>query len=188
MLSEFKLETMSSRYGKEYTPAVAVLGDKTNIFSVLSQHFKEKESFVVDNTRQLSDILKNKRRQKVKVETLLLMDEPSEKLFFRTPEMIECVNMGNRYKLLSILSKQNCKDISPVVRQFLDFVFVTETEGDLVVRKDLWEGYCSIVPTFKLFNEYMNKYGCLVVDRTSVECCIFWYKNSKNSKKRKVVD
>lgn len=185
MLNEFKLETMSSRYGKEYTPAVAVLGDKTNIFSVLSEYFKEKESFVVDNTRQLSDILKNKRRQKVKVETLLLMNEPIEKSFFRTPEMMECVNMGNRYKLLTVMSTQNCKDISPVVRQCIDFVFITETEGDLVVRKDLWEGYCSIVPTFKLFNEYMNTYGCLVVDNTRIEDCIFWYKNSK---KRKVVD
>ena len=96
---------------------------------------------------------------------------------------------GRHWKIMFILTMQYCMDLPPALRGNIDYVFVLR-ENIIQTQKKLYDKFFGIFPTFKEFQQVMNKctegHDCLVLDNTSlsnkIEDCVFWYRAKPNRK------
>lgn len=91
---------------------------------------------------------------------------------------------GGHHNLSTILSTQHPLLLSPVLRHNSDYVFLFH-ENSIQIRKQLYQYYGNIFPTFQLFNDMMDQYTsidyqCLVIcnriKSNNIADCVFWYK------------
>lgn len=93
-----------------------------------------------------------------------------------------CMN-GRHWALFFAVTMQYCMDLTPDIRNNIDYVFVCR-ENVRNVREKLYKSFFGIFPTFNMFCQVMDacteNYECLVLDNTStsnkIEDCVFWYK------------
>lgn len=92
--------------------------------------------------------------------------------------------MNNRFVRTTLLiSTTGHYSIPPACRANVDYVFLLN-ESSVQSKKQLWERFGGVVPTYKAFEHILNKctsaYGCLVIDNTSrsgkMEDSLFWLK------------
>ena len=94
---------------------------------------------------------------------------------------------GRHWDLFFLLSMQYCLGIPPTLRTCLDYVFILR-EPNLRNRKQLWENYASIFPTFELFCDALDgltqNYHCMVIKNrvlsNKIEDVVFWYKAKRH--------
>jgi hypothetical protein len=90
---------------------------------------------------------------------------------------------GRHWDLFFLLAMQYCLDIPPPLRTALDYIFILR-EPNLRNRKQLWENYASIFPTFNMFcdalDDLTQNYHCMVIKNrvlsNKIEDVVFWYK------------
>jgi len=90
---------------------------------------------------------------------------------------------GRRLNITSIITFHYALRLSPQFRTNLDYVFVFRDDKQYNI-KILYEYFFGCFDTFddfkKVFYEYTNDYGCLVLDNTArstkIEDQVFWYK------------
>lgn len=90
---------------------------------------------------------------------------------------------GRHWDLFFLLAMQYCLDIPPPLRTALDYIFILR-EPNLRNRKQLWENYASIFPTFNMFcdalDDLTQNYHCMVIKNrvlsNRIEDVVFWYK------------
>lgn len=103
----------------------------------------------------------------------LLKKEIQHKLF----------KMGRHMKLWYILSLQYSMDISPALRACIDGVFILR-ESNLKNRKNLYENYGGIIPSFDIFCQLMDalthNYCAMYIHNTTQsndwQDCVYYYK------------
>lgn len=90
---------------------------------------------------------------------------------------------GRHWDLFFLLAMQYCLGIPPTLRTCLDYIFILR-EPNIRNRKQLWENYASIFPTFAMFcdalDDLTQDYHCMVVKNrvlsNKIEDVVFWYK------------
>lgn len=98
---------------------------------------------------------------------------------------------GRHWDLFFILSMQYCLGIPPQLRTCLDYIFILR-EPNLRNRRQLWENYASIFPTFDMFcdalDDLTENYHVMVIKNrvlsSKIEDCVFWYKATPRPKFR----
>lgn len=106
-------------------------------------------------------------------------DDPK---LLKNPTMKGLYKNGRHWKLWWILSLQYAIDLDTSIRPGVDVAFIGR-ESNLNIRKKIYENYASVIPTFNLFCELMDKYtenhGWLVVlnnvQSNKVEDCVFYW-------------
>jgi hypothetical protein len=115
---------------------------------------------------------------------LLIMDDcMSDTKIFKNPDMIDLFKNSRHWNLTSIFSCQYVLDFSPDIRTSLDGIFIFR-EQTQVNREKIYKNFCSIIPTFKIFEVLMNEltqdYSCLYIDNQAIsnnwQDCVFYYK------------
>jgi hypothetical protein len=94
---------------------------------------------------------------------------------------------GRHWDLFFVLAMQYCLDIPPSLRTSLDYVFILR-EPNFRNRKQLWENYASIFPTFNMFcdalDDLTQDYHCMVIKNrvlsNKIEDVVFWYKAARH--------
>lgn len=94
---------------------------------------------------------------------------------------------GRHWDLFFVLAMQYCLDIPPSLRTSLDYIFILR-EPNYRNRKQLWENYASIFPTFNMFcdalDDLTQDYHCMVIKNrvlsNKIEDVVFWYKASRH--------
>ncbi len=89
--------------------------------------------------------------------------------------------------ILNIISISHTHAIPPLFRGNINYMFIF-CESYNMNRKYLYEKYVPFIPTFKIFQElmdkYTNNYGCLVIDlyciTDNIEDYIYWYKANEH--------
>lgn len=102
---------------------------------------------------------------------------------FRKPLVQGIYKNGRNWKLWWILSLQYAVDILPVIITSIDATFIGREPG-LDNRQKIYKKYASVIPTFELFCQLMDKYTddfCWLVVRNNypsnkIEDCIFYWK------------
>jgi len=93
---------------------------------------------------------------------------------------------GRHQQLFCMITLQYVLGIPPELRNNVDYAFIFR-DNNLSNRKRLYENYCSVIPTFEMFNTIMDSvttdgYGCLVINNLArshkLEDCVFWYEAS----------
>jgi len=147
------------------------------------------DSFVYPNLQlsRLTDFLKqqelNKKHLQNPWSVLLIDDCAFETKLFNSELFKELFQNGRHYKFWLILSLQYPSNISPCLRQNIDYTFIYKN-NNINERKKIYENYASVIPTFSLFcaimDEITNDYTALVINNlsqnTDFQECIFWYK------------
>ena len=90
---------------------------------------------------------------------------------------------GRHFNIFFILTMQYPLGIPPALRSNIDYVFVFN-EPSIKNRKKIWEDYCSMIPSFQMFENILDSctqnYECLVVklsgNTSDLRDQVFWYK------------
>ena len=109
------------------------------------------------------------------------MDSPA---LFNSKESLWLFKNLRHVKLSYILSLQYSIDIKPALRACIDGTFILR-ETNEKFRKNLYENYASVIPTYNEFKQLMDQltgdYTALFVDNrttsNNVEDCVFYYKS-----------
>ena len=137
------------------------------------------------------DVLQNFiKRQKIALKftecpwALVLLDDcTDDPRMFRSPLFQGIFKNGRHWALFFIMSLQYCIDVPPAMRVNVDGCFILR-ETNLRSRKQLYENYAGVIPSFKLFCEIMdqitNDYTALFihnqVQSNDWRRCVFWYR------------
>ena len=113
---------------------------------------------------------------------LILDDCMYDNIWKRDKNMRYVFSNGRHQQLLCIITLQYVMGLIPEMRCNVDYTFIFR-ENNLNNRKKLYENYCTVIPTFEIFNSIMDSvtegYGCLVVNNLArsnkLEDCVFWY-------------
>ena len=97
-----------------------------------------------------------------------------------------CMN-GRHWAVFFAVTMQYCLDLTPDIRNNIDYVFVCR-ENVRTNREKIYKSFFGIFPTFAMFSQVMDacteNYECLVLDNTSIsnkiEDCVFWYKAERH--------
>jgi hypothetical protein len=120
---------------------------------------------------------------------LILDDCMYDNIWKKDKNMRYIFQNGRHQQLLCIITLQYVMGIPPELRCNVDYAFIFR-DNNISNRRRLYENYCSIIPTFDMFNSIMDYvttdgYGCLVVNNLSrsskLEDCIFWYEAEQHS-------
>lgn len=147
------------------------------------------DSFVYPNLQlsKVTDFLKqqelNKKHLQNPWSVLLIDDCAFETKLFNSELFKELFQNGRHYKFWLILSLQYPSNISPCLRQNIDYTFIYKN-NNINERKKIYENYASVIPSFNLFcaimDQITNDYTALVINNlsqnTDFQECIFWYK------------
>lgn len=147
------------------------------------------DTFVYPNLQlsRVTDFLKqqelNKKHLQNPWSVLLIDDCAFETKLFNSELFKELFQNGRHYKFWLILSLQYPSNISPCLRQNIDYTFIYKN-NNINERKKIYENYASVIPSFNLFcaimNEITNDYTALVINNlsqsTDFQDCIFWFK------------
>ena len=90
---------------------------------------------------------------------------------------------GRHRKVFLLVTVQYLMDMSPDLRENIDYLFVLASESRTTKEK-LWRNFFSSIPDFNVFCEILDQcthdYGCLVLDKTiksqNITDKIFYYK------------
>lgn len=104
------------------------------------------------------------------LETLLYIDDMAFVRKFMYSEEMKQLAMNGRWLFFCVIvSVQYLMEMSPALRQNLDYILVTR-ELSRVNRRKLWENWGACCPTLDHFGLFLekctNKHGCLVLDAT----------------------
>ena len=113
---------------------------------------------------------------------LILDDCMYDNIWKKDKNMRFVFSNGRHRKLFCIITLQYVIGIPPDMRNNVDYTFLFR-DNNFGNRKKLYENYCSVIPTFEMFQSIMDSvtegYGCLVINNLSrsakLEDCIFWY-------------
>ena len=113
---------------------------------------------------------------------LILDDCMYDNIWKKDKNMRFVFTNGRHRKLLCIITLQYVMGVGPDMRSNIDYTFIFR-DNNFGNRRKLYENYCSIIPTFEMFQSIMDSvtdgYGCLVINNLSrsakLEECIFWY-------------
>lgn len=95
---------------------------------------------------------------------------------------------GRHQQLLCMITLQYVLGIPPELRCNVDYALIFR-ENNINNRKKLYENYCSVIPTFEMFNTLMDAvttdgFGCLVINNLSrsskLEDSVFWFEASQH--------
>jgi hypothetical protein len=108
------------------------------------------------------------------------MDDPR---IFNKPEFKYVFKNGRHLKMSYIMSLQYSIDVKPDIRGCIDGTFILR-ESNERFRKNLYENYASVIPTYQDFKNIMDSltgdYTALYIDNRStsnnIEDCVFYYK------------
>lgn len=112
------------------------------------------------------------------------MDDPR---IFSKPEMKYVFKNGRHLKMAYIMSLQYSIDVKPDIRGCIDGTFILRETNERF-RKNLYENYASVIPTYNEFKQLMDSltgdYNALFIDNRStsnkIEDCVFYYKADMN--------
>lgn len=152
-----------------------------------SKHFPDTFVYSSLQLSRISDFLKQQELNKKHLSnpwSILLIDDCAfESKLFNSELFKEIFCNGRHYKFWLILSLQHPSQISPVLRQNIDYTFLYKN-NNINERKKIYENYASIIPSFNLFCDIMNQltenYTALVIDNLSQKGDwmdnIYWFK------------
>jgi len=121
---------------------------------------------------------------------LLLDDLMFDRSYMRENCVRQLFFNGRHFKILFMVTMQDCLGLDASIRGQGDYVFVLKTDSSLKNLQRLYEHFFGgVVSTFKIFKELYDNctenYECLVIDNTSLsnklEDRIFYYKASLRS-------
>jgi hypothetical protein len=139
------------------------------------------------STTLMSSIIRRQKIAKQYLEnpwSLFIADDcMSDVSLFNSKESHWLFKNLRHIKLSYILSLQYSIDIKPALRSCIDGTFILR-ETNEKFRKNLYENYASVIPTYHEFKQLMDQltgqYCALYVDNRSlsnnVEDCVFYYK------------
>ena len=115
---------------------------------------------------------------------LLLDDCTDDPTIFNSTLQQGLFKKSRHWKCMYIVALQYSMDAKPVIRSNVDFVFILR-ESILKNRKNLYENYCGIIPSFQIFcallDQLTTEHCALVIHNTSTSNnwfdCVFWYKS-----------
>ena len=147
-------------------------------------------STFVYNSYDEEAIKKFVKRQKLAREHLpnpwaiLLLDDCTDNpAVFNSALQQGIFKKGRHWKMLYIIALQYSMDVKPVIRTNVDLIFILR-EPILKNRKQLYENYCGIIPSFSIFCTLMDnlttEHCAMVIHNASKSNnwldCVFWYK------------
>jgi hypothetical protein len=175
-------------YAKKHIfPVGMVMSGSEDCNHEYSEYFPSTFIFDDYNESKIEDFI---QRQKIACEhlpnpyaVLILDDCTHDPKVFNKPLQHKLYKYGRHWCLMYILSLQYAMDIKPAIRTNVDGVFIFR-EPLQNNREGLYRNYASIVPTFELFNELMDK---LTDDNTALyihnststnvwQDCVFYWK------------
>jgi hypothetical protein len=137
----------------------------------------------------LKDLLNNQKKLmntgNMKKKGLIFDCCLTENEYKKDKNLRECLLNGRCYKINMISSIQYPMKMSPENISNTDYIFIFK-ENIISNKKQLYEYYGGLFPTFKEFSDildkYTNNFNCLVIDITSksnnIKECIYWYNSS----------
>jgi hypothetical protein len=154
-------------------------------------HFNEiLEPLFVYNKLDITGLNSAIRRQKIAKQYVnnpwavwIADDCTDDPKIFNKPIFQGTYKNGRHWKMWWILSVQYIMDSKVYMRSNTDGTFIGR-ESNMDNRKKLWKQYASVVPTFSLFNELMDKFtsdfSWLFIRNNypsnKLEDCVFWWK------------
>jgi hypothetical protein len=141
---------------------------------------KEAIERIID--RQKNMLQKN---PKVSPVFLLLDDLMFDRTYMRQTCIRQLFFNGRHWKILFMVTMQDCLGLDSTLRGQGDYIFVLKTDASLNNLKRLYDHFFGgVVGTFKMFKKLYDSctenYECLVIDNTSIsnklEDRIFYYK------------
>lgn len=114
---------------------------------------------------------------------LILDDCMYDNIWKKDKNMRYIFQNGRHQQLFCIITLQYVLGIPPELRNNVDYAFIFR-DNNINNRKRLYENYCSIIPTFEIFNTIMDcvtteGYGCIVINNLSrspkLEDTVFWF-------------
>jgi hypothetical protein len=132
--------------------------------------------------RQKSILARNGKASSV---FLLLDDLMFDRSYMREKCVRELFFNGRHWKVLFMVTMQDCLGLDASIRGQGDYVFVLKTDSSLKNLQRLYEHFFGgVISTFKIFKSLYDccteNYECLVIDNTSlsskIEDRIFFYK------------
>jgi hypothetical protein len=132
--------------------------------------------------------------QKVKIDVLpdentwsaLVIDDlTTDPSFFKKEVIQRILKLGRHYKMMFLLVMHYCMDIPISIRNQFDGVFIMR-EPNAKYRRKIWEQLAGVIPTFNLFNEFMNQltddYSCIYIDiinqSNDFQDSVYYYKST----------
>lgn len=138
------------------------------------------DNFVI---RQRRMVRKNGEQHPDNFSFIILDDCFDNSSWVHTTSIKGIFKNGRHWDLFFLLAMQYCLDIPPALRTSLDYIFILR-EPNLRNRRQLWENYASIFPTFNMFcdalDDLTQDYHCMVIKNrvlsNKIEDVVFWYK------------
>ena len=152
-------------------------------------------STIVPKILNRQNMILDKNKERVKLDkkeidpriTFVMDDCMAEShLWLKDENIREIMCQGRHYKITYILTLQYSLGIPPDIRNNFNFVFLMG-EDSCINREKLFKHWCSIVPSFKIFEQIFmtvtQNYGCLVINNTikdsDITKRIFWFRARK---------
>lgn len=113
---------------------------------------------------------------------MILDDCTDDPKVFNKPLQNALYKKGRHWNMMYVLSLQYALDIKPQIRTNIDGVFILR-ESLETNREKLYRNYASIIPSYELFSELMDKltedFHCIYIHNTSRtndwrECVYYW--------------
>ena len=113
---------------------------------------------------------------------MILDDCTDDPKVFNKPLQNALYKKGRHWNMMYILSLQYALDIKPQIRTNIDGVFILR-ESLETNREKLYKNYASIIPTYELFSEIMDKltedFHCIYIHNTTrsnnwKDCVYYW--------------
>ena len=174
-------------YKKDIFSFGMVMNDREDSNEIYDKMFPE--TFVYNKLEEdkIEDFINRQKLAKKQLQNpwaLLLLDDcTDDSKFLKSPLFQGIFRSARHWKMMFILSLQNCESLDPGIRLNTDGIFILK-ETDLSNRKSIWINYAGIIPDFSLFCKIMDQitddYTALYIDNTTksnkLEDCIFWFK------------
>jgi hypothetical protein len=153
---------------------------------VFPDYNREAIGLAYKRARQQNSIRKKAGLPK-KFTFIILDDVAYDKNFTNDPLIKEIFFNGRHNGVFFIFTQQYALCVKPDLRAQIDYVFLCR-EPIQKNRKKLWESYAGVIPTFKEFEDIMDRvcrdYRCLVIAQNQVsgniEDSVFWFKADTN--------
>lgn len=146
--------------------------------------YEKYQKDIVEKFIERQKIAKDKFKEPWNPWSLLIMDDCMDDVkIFNDPVMIGLFKNSRHWSMLSIFACQYVFDFKPVIRSNIDGIFIFR-EPNVITREKIWKNFASIIPTFKLFNQFMDElttdYTCLYINNFTTsndwQDCVFYYR------------
>lgn len=177
---------------KHIFPVGLVMSGSEDSNHEYAEYFPDTFIFNEYNEDKIQDFI---QRQKIAMEyltnpyaVLILDDCTDDPKLFNKPLQHKLYKYGRHWCMMYILSLQYAMDVKPAIRTNVDGVFILR-EPLLNNREGLYRNYASIIPTFELFCELMDKltedhHAMFILNAVSSnrwQDCVFYWKAPLNS-------